>query len=172
MEGLIAILIMIGAIVLKSSKTKNKANQQASRNQGFREAAQTLNPKPDQPAISMKKWAEYLMQADSPKAEAPKPKPEAPKPKPAKPKVKPPKPAAEKPAADTPLREGSISTQGESEAEHAEHRRKILAEEAKRREEYEAHQELRNLNLKRLRSAIVMREILDKPVALRGPSRR
>lgn len=167
MEGLIAILIMIGAIVLKSSKAKNKANQQASRNQGFREAAQTLHPKPDQPAISMEKWAEYLMQA-----EAPKPKPEAPKPKPAKPKVKPPKPAAEKPAADKPLREGSISTQGESEAEHAEHRRKILAEEARRREEYEAHQELRNLNLKRLRSAIVMREILDKPVSLRGSSRR
>lgn len=167
MEGLITILIMIGAIVLKSSKAKNKAKQHASRNQGFREAAQALNPKPDQPAISMEKWAEYLMQTDSSKAEAPKPKPEAPKPKPAKPKAKPPKPAADKP-----LREGSISTQGESEAEHAEHRRKILAEEAKRREEYEAHQELRNLNLKRLRSAIVMREILDKPVALRGPSRR
>lgn len=170
MDGLIAILIMIGAIVLKSSKMKKKANQQASRNQGFREADEALHSKPNQPTISKEKWVEYLMQSDQPKAEALKPKP-------AKPKVKAPKPAAAPRAAEASAtgkdpHEGTVSTQGESEAEHAEHRRRILAEEAQRREAYEAHRELQNLNLKRLRSAIVTREILDKPVSLRAKFRR
>lgn len=63
--------------------------------------------------------------------------------------------------------EGTISTQGESAEEHARHRQKILAEEEAIRMEHEALQEIRHMNLQKLRTAVVMSEILDKPVSLR-----
>ena len=91
------------------------------------------------------------------------------KPAPAKKAV----PAAAKPVPqllhDEP--EGTISTQGESRAEHAQHRRRILEEEARLQAEKDALEELRSANLEKLRSAVIMSEVLGKPVALRGRRR-
>lgn len=63
--------------------------------------------------------------------------------------------------------EGFISTQGESAEEHAEHRRRIAEEEAQRHQELEALNDLRHANREKLRAAVVMSEVLGKPVALR-----
>ena len=68
---------------------------------------------------------------------------------------------------DDRFHEGFISTQGESAEEHAEHRRRIEAEEAQHRAEREALDDLRSANRERLRAAIVMSEVLGKPVSLR-----
>ena len=63
--------------------------------------------------------------------------------------------------------EGFVSTQGESAEEHAEHRRRIAEEEAQHWQEREALNDLRNANREKLRAAVVMSEVLGKPVALR-----
>ena len=63
--------------------------------------------------------------------------------------------------------EGSFSTQGESAEEHAAHRRRIEAEEAQLRQERDALDDLRTANRDKLRAAVVMSEVLGKPLALR-----
>ena len=63
--------------------------------------------------------------------------------------------------------EGFISTQGESIEEHAEHRRRMAEEDARHQQEREALNDLRSANREKLRAAIVMSEVLGKPVALR-----
>ena len=60
------------------------------------------------------------------------------------------------------------STQGESEEEHRRHLEKIARQEKLRQEKLETAQELRSMNRQKMRQAVVMSEILGKPVALRG----
>ena len=94
---------------------------------------------------------------------------------PAKPAAKHEMPAAKRAAQPRPqpveplegFGEGSFSTQGESAEEHAEHRRRIAEEEQRHREAHEALRDLRRVRRDQLRSAVIMKEILDRPVALR-----
>lgn len=81
----------------------------------------------------------------------------------------PPRPAAPRPtvAQQAGRSEGSVSTQGESAAEHAEHQKRVAAEEAARREAGERLRAEQDLRRDSLRRAIVMSEVLDRPVALR-----
>lgn len=60
------------------------------------------------------------------------------------------------------------STQGESEEEHRRHLEKIARQEKLRQEKLETAQEIRSMNRQKMRQAVVMSEILGKPVALRG----
>lgn len=172
MDGLFVILILIGAFALSSSNKKKKA-QQAAKQRAFREAAETVQQ--EKIPFSKDEWSDFLRRQAS--SSVPKPRPE-PAPNPVQSAPKPvAKPAPEARPAKLPERkplhlqhdepEGSVSTQGESAAEHAEHRRKVLAEEARRREEHQAMEDLRAMNLQKLRTAVVMSEILDKPVSLR-----
>ena len=62
--------------------------------------------------------------------------------------------------------------EGETEAEHAAHRLRAEAAEALRDRAEENRQALAAMNLQALRSAVVMKEILDKPVSLRPRGRR
>lgn len=172
MDGLITILILFGLYAMRSSSKKKKARQQAAQQRAFAEAGEAMQQ--GKMPFSKDEWKTYLKeQAKNVIAESAsenlqgiveKPKAKAENPLPAAIKAEPPKllPILEH---DEP--EGTVSTQGESAAEHAEHRRKVLAEEARQLEEHEALKELREMNLKKLRTAVVMREILDKPVSLR-----
>ena len=78
-----------------------------------------------------------------------------------------PKPAPQPAAGLHTELEGYSSFEGESHEEHAEHLRRIEEEEAQRRQEREALDDLREANLDRLRAAVVMSEVLGKPVSLR-----
>lgn len=60
------------------------------------------------------------------------------------------------------------STQGESEEEHRKHLEKIARQEKLRQEKLETAREIRSMNRQKMRQAVVMSEILGKPVALRG----
>lgn len=60
------------------------------------------------------------------------------------------------------------SIQGESEEEHRKHLEKIAADEKLHREKIETAREIRSMNRQKMRQAVVMSEILGKPVALRG----
>ena len=66
------------------------------------------------------------------------------------------------------LRPSAQHAEGESHREHAEHRQRIIEEEARIHKEREDLKELRSVNLQKLRSAVIMSEVLGKPVALRG----
>ena len=157
MQGLIPILIVIAIINMLTSGNKKKKAQAKRKN----DVSPAPAPKPDpawsrrdaqsQIPYSREEWAAYLNSLEK-KASSKKAKP-----------VKKPRPIVElhgKP-------EGSISTQGESDEEHAEHRRRIAAEEEMRQQEHETLRELREANLERLRAAVVMSEVLGKPVSLR-----
>lgn len=63
--------------------------------------------------------------------------------------------------------QGTYSTQGERPEEHAAHRARVAAQEENQRREQEALEDLRNMRVKELRAAVVMSEVLGKPVALR-----
>lgn len=165
MDGLFVILILIGAFAFTSSNKKKKA-QQAAKQRGFDQADAAIQAVQEKIPFSRDEWAAFLKQTEPAKPVAAKPQPA--KPANSRPAAVP--KAAAKPSVralehDEP--EGTVSTQGESAAEHAEHRRKVLAEEAQRREEHQAMEDLRAVNLQKLRSAVVMSEILDKPVSLR-----
>ena len=69
------------------------------------------------------------------------------------------------------LRPDARHLEGESHKEHAAHKQRIADEEARLHREREELNELRNVNLKKLRSAVVMSEVLGKPVALRPRGR-
>ena len=64
------------------------------------------------------------------------------------------------------------STQGESEEEHRRHVERIVREEKKQQMETNAQRELRSVNRRKLREAVIMSEILSKPVALRPRGQR
>ena len=173
MDGLIAVLIIIGLVtsIGKSSKKKKAAGAQKS----------AESPAPAQPKASTTKipytreeWAQFLKEAE---VEAPAPG-----------KAEPARAATQKRRAKAVQRPvsapvsaaasaGSIaldslqSVEGETEAEHAAHRLRTEREEERIQVERAAAQALAEVNLQTLRSAVVMKEILDKPVSLR-PRRR
>lgn len=62
--------------------------------------------------------------------------------------------------------------EGESPLEHAAHRQRVIADEERIHREHEQLRELRSINLQKLRSAVVMSEVLGKPVSLRPRARR
>lgn len=76
-----------------------------------------------------------------------------------------PEPARREPRAI--LRTPPMHREGESRAEHARHVERIRREEEELRRQQDELAELRNVNIEKLRSAVVMSEILDKPVSLR-----
>ena len=169
MDGLIAILVIFAIINAITSKNKKKA-EEAKKKAGMPQSAtqpqrpaqpqsrpkphprSQARPQPQQVRIpySKEEWAAYLSALNSGAAASPKPAP-APKPEPE-------------------LHEGyegMVSTQGESAEEHAKHHRRIQEEEARRQQEYDALADLREANLDKLRAAVVMSEVLGKPVSLR-----
>lgn len=173
---------LVGLVFIRSNQKRAKQAQQAAKKaRAFRDAAEVLDTPKAKPAPSGEGWQELLAEMESlAKAKEAKPdrseaKPAEIKAKPAKPLVKPAEPAVkpvQKKAApvlflenDEP--EGSISTQGESAAEHALHRERILAREEALRREHEELLEIRSMNLQKLRTAVVMSEVLGKPVSLR-----
>lgn len=147
MDGLIALLIVIAVVnALTSGRRKKRQEAQRRALQGAQQAQAAQKPKP-RPA------------RQSPRTQAQPSTPE--------------ELQAHLAAMDAQSRpaskreEGKISTQGESEAEHAEHRRRIAAEEAARRLEHETLRDLREANRDKLRTAVIMSEVLGKPIALR-----
>lgn len=171
MDGLISIIV-IGLISYAISSGKNK-KKKAEKRQGAQ--APSVPPVPKMPKAetipyTKAEWEAFLKETKAAKtnAEAPKKAPAAEKARPAKPAPQP-KPA---PVEAEPFEQGVVSTQGESEAEHERHRRRILEEEARQEKRLEEMRDLERLNLQKLRAAVVMREILDKPVSLRPRGRR
>lgn len=180
MDGLIALLIIIGIVTsISKSNKKKKAAQKAAKS-----AAQ---PGTVKIPYTREEWAQYLAQESIPKPKA-QPKPAA------KPKSTPKPEDVAKVAAAVPEKRraqaaqrsvptpapaptGSIalnslqSVEGETEAEHAAHRMRAAQEEQRIHIERAAEQAQMEVNLQALRSAVVMKEILDKPVSLR-PRRR
>ena len=181
LDGLIALLIIIGIVTSISKSSKKKKAAQAQR--------KAERPSPAQPKASTTKipytreeWEQFLADAEGEAAAKPAPakkaaaKPAAPTPAPQKRKASAPQMnvAAPAPAA---MSTGSIaldprqSVEGETEAEHAAHRLRAAQEDMRIGVERAAEQALAEVNLQTLRSAVVMKEILDKPVSLR-PRRR
>lgn len=178
MDSLIGILILIGIFSSFSKKKKQKAQKQTAQTQS---PVPQPAPKPEKLSgqtkipFTKEEWDAFLEDVEQQE--------KTPAPQPAK-SVKAVKPAKAVKAAkaakipdpvlllDHDEPEGTVSTQGESAAEHAEHQQKVLAEEARLREHHETLQELRHLNRQKLRSAVVMSEVLGKPVALRPRSYR
>ena len=164
MDGLIGILILIGIFSSFSKKKKQKAQKKAVQ---ARPAGPNPEPRPEKAAGQMKipftreEWDSFLADME-PQAKKSMPLPV--KPAKAKKTAKAPEPVL---LLDHDEPEGTVSTQGESTAEHAEHRQKILAEETRLREHQETLQELRHMNRQKLRQAVVMSEVLGKPVSLR-----
>ena len=182
LDGLIALLIIIGIVtsISKSSKKKKAAEAQ-------RKAERPAPAQPKAGAVKIpytrEEWAEFLKEEGVPEAVVqPKPtaqpekavKAAAPATQKRRAKVVQAVAAAPKPA---PATTGSIAldprqgVEGETEAEHAAHRLRAEREEARIQIERAAEQVQTEVNLQTLRRAVVMKEILDKPVSLR-PRRR
>ena len=172
MDGLIVILILVGILSSFSKKKKETQKRVAqartaepqSEAQPVKKTGQTKIP------FTKEEWEAFLAEA---KAQEKKPVP------PPMRKAKPVSPAKAAKPARTPAPvllldhdepEGTVSTQGESAAEHAGHRQRVLVEETRLREYQETLQELRHMNRQKLRQAVVMSEILGKPVSLRPRS--
>ena len=182
MDGLIVLLIIIS--VISSIGKSNKKKKKATEAQRKAEKPSSAQSKPDAAKIpyTREEWSQFLKEEGTPKAKA-QPKPAA------KPEdmvkvvaavLQKRKAQAAQQRAAAPLREatGSIvldprqGVEGETEAEHAVHRRRAEAEEALRDSAQEARSAVAAMNLQALRSAVVMKEILDKPVSLRPRCRR
>ena len=157
-DKLIVVFLLVSLInTLTSRKKKRKQAEQkggAQRAAAQPQAKAKPNPAPKPKAqpqqripFSREEWKAYLMEMAA--QQEPKPMTVAPA----------------RPAEDA--HEGFVSTQGESAEEHAEHHRRIVEEEMQRHQEREMLEDLRNANLEKLRAAVVMSEVLGKPVALR-----
>ena len=172
MDGLIVLLIVIGVIARISKSNKKKKAAEAARRQ---EQAEKI-------PYSREEWDAYLKAEGIPARPKAKAKPAAAVPtapaKPVKAQAKPaaqPVKAAAAPIPATPSAPGTGSirmdpsqgVEGETVAEHSMHRQRAAQAEAQAQIEQEALQALRAANLQALRNAVVMKEILDKPVALR-----
>ena len=182
MDGLIIILIIFGIISRMNKKKKKQEEARKARADAFEQAfagGEREIPHPPQPAEPVKKLETALKKIPEPvkkavREEIPFTKEEWDRflgniegKKPAKKPV-----PKERIAEQRPLAEGFSlplkSTQGESEKEHRAHLEKIAAAEKKQREQAELAREIRSMNRQKLRQAIVMSEVLGKPVALRG----
>ena len=172
MDGLIVLLIVIGVIARISKSNKKKKAAEAARRQEQDEKI----------PYSREEWDAYLKAEGIPARPKAKAKPVAAVPtapaKPVKAQAKPaaqPVKAAAAPIPATPSAPGTGSirmdpsqgVEGETVAEHSMHRQRAAQAEAQAQTEQEALQALRAANLQALRNAVVMKEILDKPVALR-----
>lgn len=146
MDSLFGLLVIIGIFIFTSSGKKKKAQQKKAQQRTMHQPRQ--NPAPVQPSIPAE-WANMLKGLEQPRPE---------------------RPSLHMMHDDEP--EGSISTQGESEKEHAEHREEMFAREMHLRKKQDELQDLRRMNLKKLRSAVVMSEVLNKPVSLRARNSR
>lgn len=189
MDGLIVVLLILGLVmrISKGNKRKRNGRQGGGKPSVAERLADALEnvaeleseplqrprttetaPKPAKEAAEKKgavqlkipytqeEWSSLLSEKSAPQ------KPTAPKAKSvSKPALKP-KPL---PAEGRSL-EG-ISFEGEAPQEHAAHTERITREEARIVEEREEQLRLREVNLQRLRSAVVMSEVLGKPIALR-----
>ena len=171
MDGLIVLLIVIGVIARISKSNKKKAAEAARRQE-----------QDEKIPYSREEWDAYLKAEGIPARPKAKAKPAAAVPtapaKPVKAQAKPaaqPVKAAAAPIPATPSAPGTGSirmdpnqgVEGETVAEHSMHRQRAAQAEAQAQIEQEALQALRAANLQALRNAVVMKEILDKPVALR-----
>jgi len=140
----------------KKQREKWRAEYLERKNAAQEKPAQTAKKEPAVP-FTKDEWQKFLAKMDAPKAA-------------------PAKKANPKPAPvlhvenDEP--EGTVSTQGESHAEHAQHRERMLAAEQELLHQQETLRELRRMNTQKLRSAVVMSEILGKPVSLRHGNHR
>lgn len=181
MDSLFSILLIVGLVLLGSSNKKKQAQKAASkRKNAFDEATSAIRQAQKKKPFAKQDWINFVMEQT---ASTPQPAKAAPnsKAKPA-PRVKPNKGApdtskkqvstATVPKPAQPTYEGTVSTQGESAAEHAAHMARIRAEEAQAHQAEQTLQELRNLNRQKLRSAVVMSEVLGKPVSLRPRAHR
>lgn len=183
MESLLSILLIVALVALSSSNRKKKAQRkQAQQKRAFAEAAQ-MNGQ-DKKSRAMEEWQNFLKETTGGAAvsttmqsvvrkptdtEQPVETIKAPARLPARVFHEArPKPA---PAPEVP-QEGMSSTQGESAEEHAAHLAKIHTEEERLHQTQQTLQEIRNLNRKKLRSAVVMSEVLGKPVSLRSRNHR
>ena len=161
MSGWIVLLVIFGLINAISSPNKKKKKAHTKRQDGAQRAAPPKPKTPHQPKqarvpYTKEEWAAYLAEmsgVSAPKKDAPKKAEHAPEPR-----------------LVTELHqemESSFSMEGESHEEHAEHRRRIEEEEALHQQERDAIADLRAANLDKLRAAVVMSEVLGKPVSLR-----
>lgn len=177
LDGLIALLIIIGLVTsISKSNKKKKAAQAQKAAKPAAQAGEVRIP------YTREEWAQFLEQEHIPKPKAP-PKPAAAKPedvaKVAAAVLEKHRAQAAQRSVPTPAPapSGSIAVdanqgvEGETEAEHAAHRMRAARAEARRRSECAEAQAVAQVNLQALRSAVVMKEILDKPVSLR-PRRR
>lgn len=180
MDGLVVILIIIGIVSrLNKKKQQEKARKAQQMADAFAQAFPEAEKEVPKPAKAVKKapkpeikipdpvqkaadsvlkaveqeipftkeeWAKFIADKgiSAPKAPAPK---------------KQPLPEGFSPALK--------STQGESEAEHRRHIEKIAAEEKQLHQQAENLREMRSMNRQKLRQAVIMSEVLGKPVALR-----
>ncbi len=170
MDGLIALFIIIGivnAVTSSSKKKKRKAEKRAFRAARRAQAGRTPPMAAAQTAGEFIPPREVAPRTEAARAVQPQAAaPHAEAARPAQPQVVAPERA---PRPIEPVRdgEGRTSTQGESEAEHDEHRRQVRAEEARLRQAREVLRDSRAEYLRKLRTAVVMSEVLNKPVSLR-----
>lgn len=182
MDALLSILIIAALVALRSSSKKKQAHKAAARrNNAYAEASETIRLAQQKMPISREGWSAFLKEENpaTQTKEAPisraecalQPAKKASAPQSDRPRVKAAKAASAKsappPTPAPPPPEGSISTQGESAAEHAMHMEKVHIEEEKLRQQAQSLRQIRNLNRQKLREAVVMREVLGKPVSLR-----
>lgn len=194
MDGLIIILIIIGIVsrIGKRKKQQEETLKKFRRDNAFAEAFDETEkaaeqvkkvPEPAKKAAAVQKAAAPVAKAIQ--QEIPFTKEEwteflegiAPEKKQPKVKARPVSAAAMvspegRASLKQPLPEGYSpalkSTQGESEKEHRRHRERIEAEEKRQREQAESLRSMRQVNRQKLREAVIMSEVLGKPVALRG----
>lgn len=198
MDSLIVILLIIGLVSSISKKNKKKQQQQQRARQAGYDAVSAVpappmrvdaqNTKPSNPKVPYTKedWAKLLAEKDNSAANAKQRAAKAPLrggdsslivEMEAGVSSQPGKEAHEGQKFQTltaqrlnaqRLRPDVRHLEGESRREHEAHKQRIAEEEARLHREREELRELRNVNLKKLRSAVVMSEVLGKPIALRG----
>lgn len=182
MDALLSILMIAALVALGSSNRKKQARKaSARRNNGHAEANESIRLAQQKMPLSKEDWITFLKEQSQSMPQSPKKKviskaehtsqssKKASTPKRERNKAA--KAAPQKNAAPLPF-EGSISTQGESAAEHAVHMAKIHSEEEKLRQQEQTLRQIRNLNQQKLREAVIMSEVLGKPVSLRSHTYR
>lgn len=173
MDSVIYLLIVIGLFALRSSKKKKQPPEKTvQRSLAEPENKQALfRASTKMPFLSMD-WAELLDSTPESEKKEITVKPQ--KPVRTKTKQRAPKKAAVAPAGQIEISppENAIHTEGESAEEHAAHIAKIRAEEEQLYKSRQELQELRHLNRQKLRSAVIMSEVLGKPVSLRSRADR
>ena len=183
LDGLIAVLIIIGLVSSISKAAKKKKKDDGAQRTSERPSPTQPRPSATKIPYTREEWAEFLKEEGVPEAVVqpksaaqPEKAVQAASPAPKKRREKAVQRGVSAPKA-APAATGSIapdpmqSVEGETEAEHAAHRLRAEREEERIRIERAAEQVLTEVNLQTLRSAVVMKEILDKPVSLR-PRRR